>query len=249
VALAWVPTLDLAADDYEVWRGTTSGGPYASVAVVAPVTLAAAADAPPALGTWYYVVRTRAGGWESGPSNEAAAIVDALNAGPVPCTDQSALAGGDNDGYEVAPANACADDGAFARDVASGTSTALGCTAAGKDRHRFSGFGLGVPLATTAISGITVRADARVADAAGTNRLCAQLSWNGGASWTGTRLVDLTTAETSHLLGGPADSWGRTWTGAQLQDAAFQVRLFAVSNVASQDFELDHVAVTVTYVP
>lgn len=51
------------------------------------------------------------------------------------------------------------------------------------------------------------------------------------------------------MLGGPSDTWGRTWTRPQLGDAVFQVRLIDASNRATEDFELDYLAVTVAYVP
>ena len=36
VGLTWTPTIDRYASGYEVWRGSTTGGPYVSIAMVTP---------------------------------------------------------------------------------------------------------------------------------------------------------------------------------------------------------------------
>jgi len=72
------------------------------------------------------------------------------------------------------------------------------------------------------------------------------LSWDGGATWTaGKRTPDLADSETTYLLGGAGDTWGRAWTSTNLSDASFRVRVTAVSNTAVRDTSLDWVAVKV----
>ena len=145
--------------------------------------------------------------------------------------------------------NACADGGGIATDASTGTNTTLSCTDTGKDRHRFWDFSLGVP-GTATVQGIALRADVGLNNNSGTATLCAQLSWDGGTNWTGLKSVAVTNvAETTYTLGGASDTWGRTWTGSQLSNANFRVRLVDVSDRSTKDFRLDYVAVNVTYTP
>jgi hypothetical protein len=134
--------------------------------------------------------------------------------------------------------------------VNSGTGTGTSCTGTGKDKHRFSAFGLAVPPTATSINGITVRYRAGIDAVAGTNRICAQLSWNAGVSWTAAQRAPISaTALTTYTLGGPLFLWGRTWTAAQLSDASFRLRLIDVSRNNARDFSLDGVEVQVDYTP
>jgi hypothetical protein len=126
----------------------------------------------------------------------------------------------------------------------------VSCTDAGKDRHRFWDFGLGVPLVVSAVGGIQVRADVGLNNNAGTNEICAQLSADGGLTWTAARSIAVpNVGVTTYVLGATNDTWGRTWLGAELQNATFRVRLIDVSDKTSKDFRLDGLAVQVTYTP
>jgi hypothetical protein len=57
----------------------------------------------------------------------------------------------------------------------------------------------------------------------------------------------LTTSEATYLLGGAADTWGRTWSSGDFTN--FRVRVTNVASSPSRDFSLDWVAVQVTYTP
>jgi choice-of-anchor B domain-containing protein len=158
---------------------------------------------------------------------------------------------GDNNGFEVSPANAQTDGGGAAQDVNSGTNNGSSCTNNGKDKHHFSNYTISLPPGV-AIKGIEVRLDAFV-DAVASNApvMCVQLSWDGGTTWTSIKqTATLTTSETSYVLGGTADTWGRAWTATNLSNTNFRVR---VSDVASgsgantRDFSLDWVAVRISY--
>lgn len=158
---------------------------------------------------------------------------------------------GDNNGFEVNPINAQADGGGAAQDVNSGSNTNSSCTANSKDKHRFADYNINLP-ATATVKGIEIRLDGWV-DAVGSNapKMCVQLSWDGGVTWTAAKQTPtLTTAEATYVLGGAVDTWGRTWSTANLANSSFRVR---VNNVASgsgataRDFSLDWVAVRVTY--
>ncbi|MEK7324354.1 MAG: hypothetical protein AAB217_03745, partial [Chloroflexota bacterium] len=154
---------------------------------------------------------------------------------------------GDNNGYQTSPANAHADDGLFAVDTNSGSNTNTSCTNNGKDKHRFYDYNISIPGGST-IVGIEVRLDARVDSTSGAPKICVQLSWNGGTSWTTAKQTStLTTTEATHILGSAADTWGRTWTTTELSNTNFRVRVIDVSSSTARDFSLDWVAVRVTY--
>jgi len=155
---------------------------------------------------------------------------------------------GDNNGYQTTPANAQADDGLFAVDTNSGTTTNTSCTSIRKDKHLFTNYDFN--LSASAIYGIEVRLDARADSTSGSPRICVQLSWDGGATWTTAKsTATLSTSEATYILGGVADTWGRTWSSGNLSNANFRVRVINVSSSTSRDFSLDWVAVRVTYQP
>ncbi len=115
---------------------------------------------------------------------------------------------GDNNGYQTNPGNANSLDGLFAVDTDSGTTTSTSCTDNGKDKHRFYNYNFSIPAGST-VKGITVRLDARVDSTSGTPRICVQLSWNGGTTWTTAKQTPtLGTSVQAFTLGGAADTWG-----------------------------------------
>jgi len=156
---------------------------------------------------------------------------------------------GDNNGFQTSPANMLADDGAFAVDTNSGTSTSTSCTSTAKDRHVLSNFGFSIPAGST-IQGIEVKLNSKVDSTTGSPRFCVQLSWNGGSSWT-TALTSgtLSTAETIYIVGGVTNTWGRTWTNNDFTNANFRVRLVMIASNTSRDFSLDWVGVQVRHSP
>jgi hypothetical protein len=166
-------------------------------------------------------------------------------------TSQAAVTSGsgDNNGFQTNASNMLVDDGLFAVDTNSGNGTSTSCTSANKDRHVLSNFGFGVPAGST-IQGIEVKLNSRVDSTSGSPRFCVQLSWNGGASWT-TAITSgtLSTAETIYTLGGVTNTWGRTWTDTDFNDANFRVRLVMVASNVSRDFSLDWVGVQVRHTP
>ncbi len=151
---------------------------------------------------------------------------------------QAADTGGDGNGFEGTPTNAFAD----------GSGVATNNNGAG-DRHRYSGYNLTIPTSCN-VKGIEVRLDWRLDSTYGTNSLSAQLSWDGGATWT-TLKTDTreTTAEHSGVLGSATDTWGRSWTVTQLNNTNFRLRLISNSTSSSRDFFLDWAAVRVTFGP
>ena len=157
---------------------------------------------------------------------------------------------GDNNGYELNSSNAHADGGGTAQDVNSGTNNSSSCTANSKDKHRFYDFNINLPGGAT-VKGIEVRLDAFADSTSSSPRLCVQLSWDGGTTWTSAKqTATLTASEATYILGGPLDTWGRTWTLTNLSNANFRVRvtdLASSSGATSRDFSLDWITVRVSY--
>jgi hypothetical protein len=157
------------------------------------------------------------------------------------------LGAGDGNGFQTTPTSAYSSNGAFAVDSNSGTSTSTSCTNAGKDKHDFYTYGITLPAGST-VRGIEVRLDARAGSTTGSPRMCVQLSWNGGVSWTSAlTTTTLGTATNTYVLGGAANTWGRSWTLSNLSNTSFRVRVIDVAASTSQSFSLDWIAVRVTY--
>ncbi len=250
--LSWIASTTAAATGYAVLRSATSGGGYGQVGTVTPVSATTTTDKP-AAGTWFYVLRTYLGTWTSVVSNQAQVVVGApTSSGLKHCTSSApeTTASGNNDGYELNPGNACAQDGVSATDAKSGTNSVNSCTDAGKDRHRWWGYSFGLPAAVTSIDGITLQAVVGLNNNGGTSVLCAQLSWDGGTTWTAAKSVALAgTGPTTYTMGGTADTWGHAWTPAQLGTASLQVRITDVSTQPDKDFRLDDLGLTAQYTP
>ncbi len=225
----------------------------------------------PAAGT--YAVTVNAFNVPNGPQ-KFALVVDGgtLSAGPTPTppptatptntpapssstgylapTGQAAQtsSAGDNNGYQTSPTSAFLNDSVFAVDTNSGTNTNTNCTNNAKDKHHFNTFNFSIPSGT--VLGIQVRLDARADSTTGAPRICVQLSWNNGTSWTTAKQTStLTTSEATYTLGGTADTWGRAWTLSELSNANFRVRVIDVASNTSRDFSLDYLAVNITYQP
>jgi hypothetical protein len=250
--LSWTPSVTVSATGYYVLRSATSGSGYAQVATVTPVSAATTTDSP-AGGTWYYVLQAYRSGWTSASSNQATVIVGSTTTGFRGCASNApeTSGSGDNNGYETTPANACAQDGTVAQDASSGTTTTNSCTNAGKDRHRFWGYSFGLPASVTSIDGITLQAVVGENTTSGTTVLCAQLSGDGGSTWTAARQVTITaTALTTYTMGGSTDDWGHgAWSPAQLGASTFRVRITDVATVSTKTFRLDYLGVQVSYTP
>jgi hypothetical protein len=155
--------------------------------------------------------------------------------------------GGDGNGFELNPNNGHLADNLYARDVNSGTDTSTACTSPGKDSHHYSNYNFSLPITAT-ITGIEVRLDARTDSPAGSPKMCVQLSWDGGTTWTAVQSTGpLSNVETTTILGGTADTWGRLWSASEFSNANFRVRVINVSSDPLRDFAADWVAVRVYF--
>nr|MBI2905687.1 SBBP repeat-containing protein [Chloroflexota bacterium] len=156
---------------------------------------------------------------------------------------------GDNNGFQTSPTNAYADDGLFAADMNSGTGRSSSCASPKRDRHQFYTYGIALPGSPT-VRGIEVRLDAKVDNTTGTPKMCVELSWDGGATWTAAKKTPrLAKAAKTYLLGGSANTWGRVWSPTELGDSNFRVRITDIAGNTARDFYLDWVAVKVYYQP
>ncbi len=156
---------------------------------------------------------------------------------------------GDNNGYQTGPTNAYANDSLFTTDTDSGTNKNTSCTDNGKDKHHYYNYNLNIPVAAP-IRGIQVRLDARADATGGSPKICVQLSWDGGITWTAARsTATLSTIEATYNLGSTTDTWGRAWSSTDFNNASFRLRVIDVASNPNRDFFLDHMAVNVTYGP
>ena len=155
---------------------------------------------------------------------------------------------GDNNGLQTSPTNAYADDGIFAVDTDSGTNTNTTCTNTGKDRHVYFNYGVNLPVGAT-VKGIEIRLDAKADATTGAPKMCVEISWNGGTTWTAaTTSAAFTTVEATYVLGTATDLWGRAaWTTTELNNTNLRVRVVSISSNNARDISLDWVAVRVNY--
>jgi hypothetical protein len=180
-------------------------------------------------------------------TNPDFSVVNQTDTGLRSPTANEADSGGDGNGYQTSPADAYGDDTLYAVDTDSGSNISTSCTNSGKDRHRFYNYDFSIPTRST-IRGIEVRLDAMADSTSGSPKICVQISWNGGSSWTAAKSTAMlgTTMQT-FTLGSSADTWGRTWGMNAFSNANFRVRVIDVSGNTARDFSLDWVAVRVYY--
>ncbi len=155
--------------------------------------------------------------------------------------------GGDNDGFQSNANRGYTDNGSFAIDSNSGNGTGTNCTGTDKDKHRYYNYNLPVPSGAS-IEGIEVRLDARVDSTSNSPRMCVELSWDGGNTWTNAQSTPtLSTSEASYTLGGSSDDWGHSWSESDLSNSNFRLRVVNVASSTSRDFYLDWAAVKIHY--
>ena len=254
ITLTWSVTPDTYTAGYNLYRATSSGGTYSLVKTITPRSATSTTDTP-GNGTWWYRLRAQFQSWESVDSGTVSAFSGTTLFKA--CVSQAAetVNAGDNNGYQTNPTRACVDDSSFAADASSGTGGTQSCGTGAvpdvtKDQHRFWGNVLGLPASVTSIDGIRVQADLVLNNTTGATNLCAQLSWDAGATWTTIKTQAITVAtETTYIFGSTSDTWGRTWTIGQLDPANLRVRIIDASATTTKQFQLDYVAVSVTYTP
>ena len=174
-----------------------------------------------------------------------------MSTGFLSCSANTAiiLASGDNDGFQVTPAGACASGGIQASDIASSSASGTTCGDVNADRHIFEAYGISLPAGAT-IHGIEVRLDAYTDNSNNAQAMCVEISWNNGANWTAAQVTpQLNDVLSTYTLGSPTDTWGRIWIANQLANGVFRIRITNTAANQDRDFYLDWVAVQVTYSP
>jgi hypothetical protein len=161
------------------------------IATVTPVSTTTYADSP-AAGTYWYRLSTYIGNWQSATTTPVSATVSsATSTGAKPCVSGSNAAdtGGNGNGYESLPNNACASDGSVATDASTGT----GARSAVARTRPTIGIGSGGTRSgcreRSRRRRITVRADVGMNNNGGTSVFCVELSWDGGTTWTTAKSV------------------------------------------------------------
>ena len=102
-------------------------------------------------------------------------------------------------------------------------------------RHTFGTFNFVVPSNDT-INGFEVKLEASAVSAADT--ISVRLSWNNGTSITASKTTGtLTTVDAVYLLGSPSDTWGRSWTAAEVANGSFAIDI--LSNIVSNTLRID----------
>lgn len=154
---------------------------------------------------------------------------------------------GDNNGFQSNPSRAYTDNSRYAVDTDSGNGIGTSCIGNDKDKHIFYNYDFSIPSGST-INGIEVQLDAWADNITGSPKMCVQLSWDGGATWTTTQsTATLTTSQGRYTLGSPSDTWGRSWSNTNLSNSNFRLRIINVASDNSRDFYLDWAAVKVYY--
>ncbi len=111
------------------------------------------------------------------------------------------------------------------------------------DRHNFYNYNFNLP-AGTIITGIETRLDWYLDSNYGNNSMSVELSWNGGTTSTSSKTTTVEpTSESTSLLGGLSDNWGRTWSIADFDNSNFRVRVTSNSNYNTRDFFLDWIPI------
>ncbi|HSW97423.1 MAG TPA: type II secretion system protein [Candidatus Saccharimonadales bacterium] len=162
-------------------------------------------------------------------------------------TANAAVTGGDGDGFQTNPTSAYVQDGSYASDTNSGSGTGTNCTGSDKDKHVFYNYGFTIPSGAT-VNGIAVNLNAKVDSTTGSPKMCVQISWDGGTTWTTTQSTNtLSTTAATYTLGGSSDTWGRTWSDTDFNNANFRMRIIDVASSTSRDFSLDFAGVKIYY--
>jgi hypothetical protein len=90
-------------------------------------------------------------------------------------------------------------------------------------RHTYGTFTFGVP-SNNQITGIEVKLEGSGTTAAGSIEVA--LSWNNGSSITSYKTTGtLTATDAIYTLGGPGDTWGRSWTPDETADGTFTIEV------------------------
>jgi hypothetical protein len=103
-------------------------------------------------------------------------------------------------------------------------------------------FGIFVP-GNSIIEGIIVQMEGYT----GGRQVTVEISGNGGATWSSTKITSFSASKGTLFLGDELDKWGTTWTADSFSTGNFRIRL--VTNNGAGTIYIDHVSVKVYYQP
>jgi len=112
------------------------------------------------------------------------------------------------------------------------------------DRVEYKNFNLVVPGSST-VNGIEVAIEG---NASNSREAVVDLSWNGGTNHSTTNSTTSVVnggSDATYILGGPINTWGRSWTAGDFANSKFTVRLDATDG--SGDFNLNQIQVKIYY--
>ena len=216
VTLAWTASTSAGATGTIVERATALAGPYAQIGTASPSPRRATRTVRRPARTGIGCRRTSGTG--GAPRRAPCPPRSPPRRAPVRSLSrglEAADTGGNGNGYEGTPTNACAADAAVATDANTGSvGHSTTCANAANDRHRFWGYAFGLPGAVASVDGITVEADVGMNNNGGTSVLCVELSWDGGTTWTTAKSVTLSgSAVATYTFGAANDAWGHCVDG------------------------------------
>ena len=173
------------------------------------------------------------------------------------CHDQAAdtSGAGDNNGYQTNPRTRAAQRQRVRHRHEHGDGHARVVRhrrGAGHDQGSASVLGLRVRSARDGrrLNGIRVQADLQLNTHDGTNTLCAQLSWDGGTTWTTIKTQAITVAaETTLRVRCDGRHLGPDLDARPAQHDQLPRPAHRRVDDANRDFSLDYLAVSVTYAP
>jgi len=118
-------------------------------------------------------------------------------------------------------------------------------------------FSFNLPADAQSINGILIEAEGRLVESppfggGSTADLQIRLSWDGGAGWTSAKTDVYTEGEGEfyHSFGGSADTWGRSWTVTETNNANFRVSLkYSREDISQDQIEADHLRAKIFYTP
>lgn len=113
---------------------------------------------------------------------------------------------------------------------------------------QFFSFGItSIPSSGIAVDGFEILVDASKDETDGSGNLAVgvELSWDGGSSFTSTsyNTSALTTSNARSTLGGPTNTWGRSWTRSELDSMRVRITSEGTGVLDNPQWRVDHVAV------
>ncbi|MBL8023261.1 MAG: hypothetical protein JNK54_03115 [Elusimicrobia bacterium] len=108
-----------------------------------------------------------------------------------------------------------------------------------------------IPVGST-IVGIEVMIEAKETNAAVDGYTQTSVSWNSGTNYSSTQRSpgsgEFTLSDANYTVGGPTDSWGRSWSLAEIT-STFRVKIVATdaSSTVGRHVTVDYVTVTIYY--